>query len=260
MSTKTPALKQTKEYRLFKVDCTNRSPRKLTRLMASMKQWGFLPGHPIACVANGAGMVIKDGQHRFEAAKALQIPVFYVCHESHDGISIPEINNATAGAWTASDYVESFCNQGNLEYVKLREFVAETKIAPQTAASLLYGYSGHGGNIVDIFRGGKFKVRDMDNARRVACILNAAQQYVKWSRVKGFVDAVSRVARVEGFCATDMADKINRAPGMLVLQPNADSFLTMLEEIYNYRAQKRLPLKFMALEEGKRRSIAKRKV
>lgn len=256
MSTKAPALKETKEYRLFKADPTNRSIRKLNKIIASMKQWGFLPGHPIMCAPNGTGMYIKDGQHRFEAAKTLGIPVYYVCHEKHEGISIPEVNGAAAGAWNPRDYIESYCNQGNVEYGKLRSFIDEYGIPPVTAAILLYGLHGTGGQVNDVLRSGAFKVRDLTHAQKVARVLNAAAQHVKFTRNKFFIDAVSRLLRVPECSEAVLTERMHKYPSLLTPMHDTQSFCQMLESLYNHRQQRPMPLAFMANEVMKGRNPA----
>lgn len=256
MSTeKPPQFKSTKEYRLFKADPTNRSIRKIKKITTSMKQWGFLPGHPIMCTANGVGMVIKDGQHRFEAAKSLGIPVYYVCHSTHADISIPEVNRATAGAWNPTDYIESFCNRGNTEYAKLRAFIAETGMPAQTSAALLSGLAS-GGRASDGLRDGKFKVRDYSHAVAVAGVINKAKEHVKFARNKYFVDAVSRILRVEECKPSVLVDKMDKFPALIKQGHDTSSFTLILEELYNHQSRNRLPIAFMAGEVMKGRNPA----
>lgn len=259
MSTeKAPTLKSTKEYRLFKSDPTNRSIRKLNKIINSMKQWGFLPGHPIMCTPNGTGMIIKDGQHRYEAAKHLEIPVYYVCHSKHADVSIPEVNGASAGAWNPTDYIESYCNQGNPEYGKLRTFVQQTGIPALLATGLLYG-NATGGSVHDVLRTGRFKVRDMDQAQKVARVITAAQAHVKFSRNRHFVDALQKLLRVPECSDSMFAEKIDKYPSLLTPRHDTASFMQMLEELYNHRQQRPLPLSFMAGEISKGRNPVFRK-
>ena len=54
----------------------------LRKIKATMSKYGFLHGYPLHCW-QGTGtqkgkLVIKDGQHRFEAAKELGLPIAYI--------------------------------------------------------------------------------------------------------------------------------------------------------------------------------------
>lgn len=249
---KEPQLKQTTEYRLFESDRTNRSVRKLNKLLASMRQWGFLPAHPIATIPSGTRMIIRDGQHRFEAAKQLKIPLYYVCTAAYTDVSIPEINSASVGAWNIRDYMESFCNQGNVEYAKLRTFCQQNEIQPGVAALMLCGTMGsEAGRIV---REGRFTVKDMAHAQRVMGVVNAAAETVSWAKGRNFVGACSSVLRLGDVSADDLATKIRACPSLLRQCATTDDFLGLLEEIYNYRLKQRVPLKFLAQEAAKGRS------
>jgi hypothetical protein len=256
MSTKAPALKSTKEYRLFLSDDTNRSPRKLKKIMASMKQWGFLPAHPLAVVSKGAKMIIKDGQHRFECAKALGIPVYYVLSGEYDGISIPELNGAVAGAWNPMDYVQSFCNQGKPEYAKLRSFCEDFRFPVNIAAGLLSGVQAlSGGNLTETLRSGRFAVKNPELARQVASVIVAAKPLFKPATNRNFINAVSMIV-MSGVSSASLSEKIEKYPELLRNAGTTDGFLGVLEEVYNFRARERQPIKFKAIEAAKKRNAS----
>jgi len=73
-------IKQTKDYSLFKLMPPGENREKITLshvedLKESMKQYGFLISQPIVV---DSSFLIKNGQHRFLAAKSLGIPVLYL--------------------------------------------------------------------------------------------------------------------------------------------------------------------------------------
>lgn len=254
---KAPQLKQTKEYRLFKFDPTNRPVgKKVKKIIASMKVRGFLPAHPIACVPSGSAMAIKDGQHRFEAAKSLGIAVWYVCSREYENVSIAGLNKDIVGAWTPYDYIGSFKGQGKADYLTLQQFMDETKLPAGCAASLLYGQQANSGNALEAIRSGTFKVRDIAYARQVANVMEAARKHVPWSRHASFIEAISKCARVASCKTNLLAEKINNYPFLLRLQPTVDGYLDVLDEVYNYHSRDKIPLKFLATEASKKRQAA----
>lgn len=69
----------TTDYSAFVKDADNREVRLMTRkrLLDSMKKYGCMSEFPIVvteCRDTGK-LIIKDGQHRFESAKRLGLPV-----------------------------------------------------------------------------------------------------------------------------------------------------------------------------------------
>lgn len=259
MSTaKTPALKQTEEYRLFKHDPANRNVRKLKKIIASMRQHGFLPAHPLACVPNGTGMYVRDGQHRLEAAKALGIPVYYVCSEQYQGVSIPEINGATAGAWSPRDYIESYCNQGKVEYAKLRSFIDETGFPAAISASLLSGEQAASTNQGEDLKSGRFIVKDFQYAQQVAAVSAEAKRHAPaFYRNRSFLDAISKAVRVPGVTSDLLCEKIQKYPYILRHEATSDGFLEVLEDLVNRHSQRgKMNVKFLANQAARARSVA----
>ena len=249
-------IQSSKQYGQFTCDISNRTIRSVSGLRASMQQYGFLDAYPIHVVKRGGLNVIIDGQHRFNAAKSLGIEFKYVVTEDKE-ICIPKINSAGAGAWKLKDYVDSFCNLGNKEYIHLRQFAADSGIPLCVSVAILHGaQGGSAGNYTKMVREGRFRVNCAAKADLVAAIVDACQGIHKFSKNRCFVDAVSKCVLLPEFDAARMVEKILANPGLLRLQPTTDTFLENLEAIYNHRAgkSKALPLRFLANAAGAARN------
>lgn len=258
--TKVAEIRQTKDYELFKLDPLNRSVTQVKKLQESMNSYGFLDAYPIHVVAVNGHFVIKDGQHRFESARSLDIPIKFVVCNSDKQLSIPGINGAQR-AWSLRDYIASFKQQGIEDYATLMAFSETSRLSMGTSAALLCNNlpDNGTGNILDQIKSGKFKVKTLQFANDVSNVVAATASFVPWAKNAFWVAAVARVLRVKGVTVTTLIEKIKANPGMLHLMPTIDAFMQLIEDIYNYRCRaERIPIKFLAIEESRKRSAARK--
>lgn len=255
-------ISSTRNYKLFVHDNTNRpitarDATKLRLLRDSMRKYGFLP-FPILVKRSGDRMRILDGQHRFAIAQELELPVLWV-ETDRDDIVIAE-TAAAQSPWSLFHYVASFAAQGREDYIRLQQFAGETGLPLAKAASLLAGETANSGNVNELLRDDKFRIRDLAYARRVASILEVLKRYVPWALHSLSIAAISRFARVEKFEDAHMIKKIETHPHLLRRCPTLEMFSEMYEELYNYMARTRIPLAFLAREVmAKRQQVGKRR-
>jgi len=253
----TNELKKTSDYSIFTLSSENRSVENVSKLTASMTRYGFLRCHPLHVVLRDGKLVVLDGQHRLKAAKALGIPVYYVI-EKDANISIPEINCAQR-AWSVKDFVHSFASQGLPDYIKLKEFAESNGLPMFGAASLLIGSNFDSGNTGSKIRNGEYRVRDERYANSVAAVVRASAEYAPWARNGLYVSAISMCLRVREFSARQYIEKLGKHSLLLVLCPNRDAFLDVIESIYNRNSPKKIPLAFLARQMSRQRAVAKKK-
>lgn len=109
-------------------------------------------------------MYIVDGQHRFEAAKELRVPIYYIMKH---GLTIDAARhmNVTQKKWIPMDFAESYSQGGNEEYTKFINMVKKfPKIAPSIIMKYLAGGQKH--RVGESFRLGKFKIEDFEKGRQ----------------------------------------------------------------------------------------------
>jgi len=118
-------IKETRNYDLFKTMKGNRALNKkhVERLVEEMQK-GFVASSAVISV--NSNMEIIDGQHRFEALKILQKPIFYITDKLHNYKAVIATNNSRM-KWTDWDYLNTYTQLENKErykaYHKLKEFV-----------------------------------------------------------------------------------------------------------------------------------------
>lgn len=105
----------TEDYSIFNQLKGNREvmPRHVNEIVDSIKKNGYYPV-PILVDNN---YTIIDGQHRFEALKQLNLPVYYVKNGFIDNDCI-ELN-VNAKNWNIVDYIKFFASKGLKDYQDL---------------------------------------------------------------------------------------------------------------------------------------------
>jgi hypothetical protein len=241
-------INQTKDYGLFKLTLDNREVRekRVKKLLPSMRQYGWLPSHPMLVRRDGSHFLILDGQGRFHAAKILGIPVLYVVTTMH--VSIPKVNEGQS-PWGLVDYVGSYSQQGHADYHYLQEFSKRHKLPVSQCAQILRGGVAVAGNANDAIKSGKFKATDVEYAERVATVVSALAAAHPCARTSNFINAVSRVLNVTELDMKRLIDSIYKRPELVGPRASCDAYVELLEVIYNFSAkQKRLPLAFLTKE------------
>ena len=243
-----PKLEKSSAYGEFQQHPENRdiNENHIRRLCKSMQKHGFLEAYPLH-VTNGKGKkLIKDGGHRFEAAKRLKIPFYFVLCEPRD-LSIPEINN-NQKAWALRDYVASYVRQGMAEYIELKEFHENYHLPLQLCARLLFGEQAQSGNADKAVKAGTFRVKNRKYAEMVVGIICALRTVSPLILNTQFQNAISKCCLVTGFDSIRFCRNAHRMAGVLQPQATIDDYLRLCEIVYNdrIRANNRFPLAFEA--------------
>ena len=133
---------QTDELDKFKLDERNRSttPNHVKELMDSMKENGVIK----APIIVNEKFIVLDGQHRLEACKRLNLPIYYMVIDGY-GMKEAVQMNANLRRWVLNDYIEYFAADGNADYVFLKRMLEKYKVSPRVAAAVLMDKQRGGG-------------------------------------------------------------------------------------------------------------------
>lgn len=239
----------TNDYRMFVKDKRNRDvnldSKKHKELLKSIKDCGYLSQYPIVVFRNSDGeFVIKEGQTRFQISMMLGITFCFVVSKVE--VDSYDLENVGPEPWSQKDIAVNFASRGLDNYAELNEFVNRTGIPYGLAAKLLSGNSSS--SIVTQFRTQKFVVTDREYAEVVADLKMHFEAFDKKMTGTHLIKALAAVARVPYFDKSKLLKGMRANPGMLRKYSNRDDFLTMLEELYNYRNRSEsVPLKVDAL-------------
>lgn len=113
---------RTMDYSIFKRLEGNRAvlAGRVTKIMKSIKTNGYI-FNPI--IVNENYQVI-DGQGRLEALAALGLPVDYVIAKGAGREQCIALN-AYGTVWTMKDYIDSYCEDGNENFIRMRDVINE---------------------------------------------------------------------------------------------------------------------------------------
>lgn len=167
-------IQQTKEYAKFSYFDVNREIKEshVKALVKAIIKDNKLHQYPI--VVDSRYRVI-NGQHRLEAAKQLQTPIFYIVDED---ATIDDIvtGNTTVRQWHAQEYLDYYIKKGNKNYILLNEFADEYRLSIAISRKVLVGtFSGNDQEIKE-FNEGKFEPGSLDQAEKLASLISRVRE------------------------------------------------------------------------------------
>ena len=231
----------TTNYSKFKSQTGNRvkNTGHVQYLTKSIDQENLLSAAPI-CV--NEKFEIIDGQHRFEAACTLNLPIFYYIVPGL-GINQTQRLNSKLRNWGVADFMNSFANNGNQNYLAYRLFHQENKdiIDHNLTQVLLGGYRTYSGTHGQLFKDGKFVVKDMAKAIDRVNKLRDLYQQLKVIRTipqrRECMYALLMIMDDKTYNHSRMLQKLAIHPKELLMVYNKRTdFVVELCNIYNYHS------------------------
>ena len=108
----------------FKAENRSIDEPHVEKLVSSFEKYGWV-GSPIEVSENRDGkLYIEEGQHRFLAAKKLNLPIKFIVVPPRNAVMQAEINDLT-DKWKPIKFVEMYANNGVQSYKRLLNLVAE---------------------------------------------------------------------------------------------------------------------------------------
>lgn len=229
---------QTTNYDQFQMVMSNREvdERHVLRLTKSIQEKNLLCINPIIVDED---MSVIDGQHRLEAAKALNVPIHYVVSSNVKKGDISRINSNQKN-WKVIDYINYFTIEGVPQYQELSRLICRfPAFSPTAILRLVHADTGR--------QNVKEGVINIDNIAQAADILEYCNRLLnkggsKYAFVlqRNFTLAIRRCFNTEGFDKEVLLSKIDQMPRSLVPCINERQYCEMIEEIYNYRSSKNI--------------------
>lgn len=237
-------IKKTRDYSLFKYVDGNRDIRKpnLKKLVESIQKDNQLCLHPI--IVNEHLQII-DGQHRLEAAKALNVDIYYLQSSTvtHQHIIDANVNQKS---FETGDYIKFFCVRGNPVYLQLHDMLTQTGLKPKALLTLVLGAVST--NILMFLKTGKFKFPEKENPAHILRFYAEFMHYVKDKRIKplsiftnhNFTRALRWLFNTAGFNQIVFFKKLDLRWFDLKPQRTAQDWYQLLLNIYNFKNQNRI--------------------
>lgn len=254
-------IRETKMYDKFTFHILNRdiNPAKLKKLKASMRKHGWIPAYPIHTYIDNGRLIIKDGHHRYIAAKELGIEIKYVI--CSDNATLYEINDP-ACEWKLKDYFKSYCRDDNDEYNFVKQYSDDTGISLRSSIQLLRNQvAGYCSNFDQKIKSGTFKVSEnTEYAGTIGHMVKTLKKKgVDFAASNAFVYSLSKVMFVDEFDWTVFLTQSKKNKTLLKKQNTAEEYLLMIEKVYNSGNKKQIPLAFLTKQKMSERKLIKRK-
>ena len=230
----------TEDYFLFKSIDGNRNKNSLhiNRLKKSMND-----NYLFTVIIVNENYEIIDGQHRFDVIQELKLPLHYITCNGY-GLNEVHILNQNSKTWNADDYLTGYCNLGKQDYLKYKEFKDKYNLGHNECMAMLTGINVGGGDLFKLFKDGLFKIKDYDDACKQADKIMMFELYYDGFRRRSFVYALLELFDKEQFEFTEFLQKVKLQPSALTNCNDIKQYVSLIEEIYNYRRREKVNLRF----------------
>lgn len=230
-------MQTTSNYGLFKTVPGNRkvNHNHVEKLVQAIEKKNLLAEFPIIINEN---MEIIDGQHRLFAAQQLGIPVPYVINKHLELTNVISINSSSR-PWTVEDYVESFIELGDDQYVQLKNFKEKFNLGYGIACGLLGGKPNAGGSSIKNLKNGTFKVQSSIMAEKIATLLNELQPYADFNILSARNVAITLwyLFQNEDFDPQRLIGKLDKNNLKIERRLNVRYYILQFEELYNFNVK-----------------------
>lgn len=241
----------TKNYGQFKRITGNRSINNshLNSLIKSIANRNLLEFAPILV---NEKMEIIDGQHRLEAARACDVPIYYRVLDLDQTQSFEDmiILNTFARSWNLVDYLDSYVSLEKEDYKIVSEIYDKGRkgIRLFIIIAVLSGASSNGQtvNLRKEFKAGNFRIVNQSKAERFLDYLEAIRSYASKSVInqKEFLFALMKI---DGTGNIDkLLTKLALTNRKLFKKDSLKEYLRDIEDILHLKAQQELRKDYLA--------------
>lgn len=193
----------------------------------------LFPYCPIIVNRDNDKFYIIDGQHRFEASKAINGPIYYVVAEH---LSIREIAklNSNTDKWKPKDFMDCYIKLGMEDYGVLKEFIKSHGLPLRIALALLMnGYPDTSSRDTNIFMDGNFKVNHFEKATNFIGLVDRLMGNYTFFRDRNLLNAIYKLDKIGKWDIDTMEAKIKARPHMMDKQSTPKTYMYLLQQIYN---------------------------
>lgn len=248
-------VKSTTEYHLFSHLDENRDINQnyVKLLAASISESNNLHLKPIIVTED---LEVIDGQHRLEAAKILELPIFYVVDENYNPKNLIDLNNLQRG-WAPDDYINYWITQGNEEYSKLRDFMKDIGFKTRI---VMHWLSKDSSRAMVAFKRGAFKFQISHEKLDALFSTKRLMDYLKSVQFKQTTiynqSSFHRACRdffMNVLVEKDrFFEKLEQVHFKITYTPSFSEYLDQLVDIYNYDQKKH---RIKVIQDGKKREL-----
>ncbi len=209
----------------------------LNQLMDAIDKKNLLEARPILVNEN---MEVVDGQHRLEAAKRLNLPIFFIKINSV-GIDDIATLNSNQRNWKMEHYLNLYCDYiKNENYINFRYWLKNNDFSFTQGISFFIDES----NINEcrrMFKDGEFifdeKYISLGESYKITLnkiLSNTKGKSQPWLN-QSFIRAFIVLCNNKEIDLKRLWEQLDKYPFLLSHRPSKQMYLELLYELYNYR-------------------------
>lgn len=198
-------------------------------------------------------MQVVEGQHRLEACKNINSPIYYIIVKDYNVREIYAFNTSHKN-WGGVEYLESYAKMGVESYIKLQKFMHKHPTFSFFVCKSLCANKNNNGRHTysentriyrkDDFVDGKWETADMELAEEYAQRLYIIGEYFKLATNASFVTCMIYLFNKSIFDFEVFIRKLKLQPLALKKCANGKQYTELIEEIYNYKSKNKISLKY----------------
>lgn len=238
-------VEKTKDYSKFKLLCGNRPIDRyhLKKLKESINKNNHLNLHPIIVNDN---FEIIDGQHRLEAARQLDVDIFFIKSSVIKDDHLIDCN-VNQKSFEVENYIHFFAvKEKKQEYIQLKDMLKSSGLKPKALLTLILGVVST--NLLEFLKTGKFKFPSSESPDEILCFYFDFCAYSKDKRLKpfsmftnhNFTRALRWLFKTSGFDSSILFKKLDLRWFDLKPQRTSEEWYELLINIYNFKNHNRL--------------------
>lgn len=240
---------ETTDYSMFKTLVGNRNVNKLH---ISRLEQSFNEKYLFSPILVNQKYEIIDGQHRFQAAKNLKLPISFMIVNDY-GLKEVQLLNTNMKNWKKEDYLQAHCDLGRKEYLKFKQFMLDYPDFGILACEIFLTNLISGGKQTVIdgkkasrndFQKGDLIIPDIEKSKENAEKILMIKPFYSGFYRATFVRSMLGIFQVEDYNHAKFIERLNASPNSLSDCNNITQYKLLVEDIYNYRSRTKVSLRF----------------
>lgn len=227
-------IEESTNYKIFTFLGGNRMIDRLhlRAIKRSIQTKNLLKYSPI--IVNDKNQII-DGQHRFLAAQELEIPFYFIRANDMDLNDVILLNVSTT-RWKLGDYLNTYIEQGNENYMRLKDFQQRHHISLSMAiAYLSMPKKKQVQAPITEFKNGNWEITNEKESESFADFIheigNYCEEYVTTDR--DFSEAIYWITYKRETTNAELLEAIKTHTSLIRRNTNKHAYIRQLEEIFN---------------------------
>lgn len=236
-------IRESRDYTRFKfIDCNRPiNENNVAKIAESIRTCGYIKSH--ALIVNEQYHIF-DGQHRFEACKMLNLPIYYVVDPTLD-INVLRNLNVNRQGWKTTDHLSLYCSDkytgdNQSEYIRFRELAVEYSMFNLDGLTALFaGRYYPGGANGQAFKNGKFTIQNEAKTRELLdYLLELRDSGFDLYNNRKFLSAMGKAHAHPDFDLNRFATRFKTKSALMRGRTTQKEYMDGINEIYNFNLRK----------------------